>query len=95
MAGAETEKQAGLYPFDPLESYVEDPALWADLPLEVLVRFSCVPIRRFDDRTTMAFAAPCDLQRVDEAEFFLSRPLEPILAPPGSSPADSQAPSQR
>jgi type IV pilus assembly protein PilB len=68
-------------PFDPLDLPPEDAALWAEIPLELLVRFSCVPVGREDGRLVVAFGGLDDLARVDEAEFHLGRPIEPVVAP--------------
>ena len=81
MSQAEAARTDGLFPFDSLEAFVEEPALWAELHLETLIRLSCVPTGRAGDRVILAFASPIDLLRVDEAEFFLSRPVEAVEAP--------------
>jgi len=68
-------------PFEPLDSPSDDPALWAETPLELLVRFACVPVGREGGRLLLAFGGLDDLTRVDEAEFHLGRPIEPVVAP--------------
>jgi type IV pilus assembly protein PilB len=68
-------------PSEPLSSPPDDPALWAEVPLELLVRYGCVPVRRAGGRIVLAFGALDDETRVDELEFLLERPIEPVLAP--------------
>jgi type IV pilus assembly protein PilB len=51
------------------------------MPLELLVRFGCVPVGREDGRLMLAFGGLDDFARVDEAEFHLGRPIEPVVAP--------------
>ena len=73
---------AGLkYPFDPLEPLADDPQLWAEAPLELLVRFGCVPVGRKGRRLVLAFSSLEDPLKVDEIEFLLGRPIEAVLAP--------------
>jgi type II secretory ATPase GspE/PulE/Tfp pilus assembly ATPase PilB-like protein len=68
-------------PFDPLDTTPDDPALWAEAPLEILVRFTCVPVGREGRRLVLAFGGLETLERVDEAEFHLGRPIEAVVAP--------------
>src|SRR6185295_15357978 len=68
-------------PSEPLASPPDDPALWAEVPLELLVRYGCVPVRRAGGRIVLAFGALDDETRIDELEFLLERPIEPVLAP--------------
>src|SRR5512145_630312 len=68
-------------PLEPLERGPDDPTLWAEVPLELLVRYSCVPVRREGERIVLAFASLDDPTKVDELEFLLERPVEPVLAP--------------
>jgi type IV pilus assembly protein PilB len=68
-------------PYEPLDHAPDDPTLWAEAPLELLVRFGCVPLRREGGRLVLAFGDLDDLLRVDEAEFFLGRPIEAVVAP--------------
>jgi type II secretory ATPase GspE/PulE/Tfp pilus assembly ATPase PilB-like protein len=69
-------------PHEPLDEDPADPTLWAEVPLELLVRHSCVPVRREGGRIVLAFASLDDPATVDEIEFLLERPVEPVLAPP-------------
>jgi type IV pilus assembly protein PilB len=69
-------------PREPLESAPDDPTLWAEVPLELLVRFGCVPLRREGERIVLAFGALDDETKLDEIEFLLERPVEAVLAPP-------------
>jgi type IV pilus assembly protein PilB len=68
-------------PYEPLEDSPGDPSLWSEVPLELMVRFSCVPVRREARRLVLAFGGLDDLLRVDEAEFHLGRPIEAVVAP--------------
>jgi type IV pilus assembly protein PilB len=68
-------------PFEALERLPDDPALWEETPLELMVRFSCVPLRRSGARLVLAFGGLTDIQRVDEAEFHLGRPIDAVVAP--------------
>jgi type II secretory ATPase GspE/PulE/Tfp pilus assembly ATPase PilB-like protein len=68
-------------PLEPLDEDPADPTLWSDVPLELLVRYSCVPVRREGQRLVLAFAFLEDPTRVDELEFLLERPVEAVLAP--------------
>src|SRR5258708_39845418 len=68
-------------PFDPLETPPDDASLWAETPLELLVRFACVPVGREDGRLVLAFGGLDDLERVDDAEFHLGQPIEAVVAP--------------
>jgi type IV pilus assembly protein PilB len=70
-------------PFEPLEEPPSDAALWSEVPLEMLVRFSCVPLRREGARVVLAFGGLEDPARVDELEFLLERPVEARIAPAG------------
>ncbi len=67
-------------PFEPLDATPDD-ALWAEAPLELLVRYSCVPVRREGARLVLAFASLDDPGRVDELELLLERPVEAAVAP--------------
>ena len=40
------QAEAFRLPFEPLEHPVDDPSLWSEAPLELMVRYGCVPIRR-------------------------------------------------
>jgi type IV pilus assembly protein PilB len=68
-------------PYEPLESAPDDPTLWAEVPLELLVRYGCVPVRREGERIVLAFGALDDEAKLDEIEFLLERPVEAVLAP--------------
>jgi type II secretory ATPase GspE/PulE/Tfp pilus assembly ATPase PilB-like protein len=69
-------------PFEPLD-LTPEPSAWNEVPLALLVRYSCVPVRREGERVVLAFAALDDPTKVDELEFLLERPIEPSLAPRG------------
>ncbi|HEV7501542.1 MAG TPA: GspE/PulE family protein, partial [Vicinamibacteria bacterium] len=68
-------------PFHPLDVPNDDPDLWSETPLELLVRFACVPVGREGGRIVMAFGGLEDFTRADEAEFHLGQPIEPVVAP--------------
>ncbi len=68
-------------PFEPLEDAPDDPALWGEVPIDLLVRYGCVPVRWEGGRIVLAFAGLEDPQRIDELEFLLERPIEAALAP--------------
>jgi type IV pilus assembly protein PilB len=70
-----------ILPSEPLDSVADDPSLWSEVPLELMVRHSCVPIRREGGRLVLAFAAVDDIAKVDEVEFHLGRPIDAVLAP--------------
>jgi type IV pilus assembly protein PilB len=70
-----------LLPYEPLEGLPADPELWSEVPLELLVRYSCVPLRREGARIVLAFAGIEDPSRIDELEFLLERPVEAAVAP--------------
>jgi type II secretory ATPase GspE/PulE/Tfp pilus assembly ATPase PilB-like protein len=69
-------------PFEPLDAPLLDGSIWSEVPLELLVRYACVPVRREGRRIVLAFAALDDPGKIDELEFLLERPIEPVLAPP-------------
>jgi type II secretory ATPase GspE/PulE/Tfp pilus assembly ATPase PilB-like protein len=69
-------------PFEPLDTLADDPSLWEGLPLDVLARYGCIPVRLAGRRLVLAFGALDDIQRVDELEQQLGRPLDAVVAPP-------------
>src|SRR5512134_3460545 len=69
-------------PLEPLDTAPEDSTVWSEVPLELLVRYSCVPVRREGERIVLAFASLDDPVKIDEMEFLLARPIEAVLAPP-------------
>ena len=68
-------------PFEPLDPLPDDASVWAEVPLELMVKHRCVPVRREGGRLVLAFAALDDVLVVDEVEFHLGRPVEAVLAP--------------
>jgi len=40
--------------FDSLDRYPDDPGLWSQVPIELMVRFGCVPVDRAGGRSTRA-----------------------------------------
>jgi type II secretory ATPase GspE/PulE/Tfp pilus assembly ATPase PilB-like protein len=68
-------------PFEPLEGVLDDAELWSQVPLELMVRCSCVPVGREGKRLILAFGGLDDLLRIDEVEFQLGRPIEAVVAP--------------
>jgi len=75
-------KALGL-PFEPLDAIPADPDLWGEVPLDLLVRYSCVPVGREGQRIVLAFGALEDPTDLDELEFLLERPIEAVVAPAG------------
>jgi type II secretory ATPase GspE/PulE/Tfp pilus assembly ATPase PilB-like protein len=70
-------------PFDPLDRLPDDPSLWSEVPLELLVRWSGVPVRREAGCLVLAFADLPDASLLDEVEHVLARPVEAVIAPEG------------
>ena len=70
-------------PFDPLDRLPDDPQIWAEAPLELMVRFVCVPTGREGARLILAFGGLDDLLKIDEVEFHLGRPIDAVVAPRG------------
>jgi type II secretory ATPase GspE/PulE/Tfp pilus assembly ATPase PilB-like protein len=68
-------------PFDALDNGPDDPGLWSEVPLELLVRFGCVPVGREGRRLVIAFGGLDDLLKADEMEFLLDRPIDVVVAP--------------
>ncbi len=69
-------------PFEPLEAVPDNPALWDQVPLELMVRYGCVPIGLKGRRLVLAFGGLDDLLKIDEVEFQLARPIEALVSPP-------------
>jgi type IV pilus assembly protein PilB len=78
---ARRQAEAFHLPFDPLDQVADDPGLWADVPLELMVRYGCIPVGRAGARLVVAFGGLDDLLKVDELEFQLGRPVEAVVAP--------------
>jgi len=78
---ARRQAEALRFPFEPLDPPTDDPELWAEAPLELLVRFGCVPVARRGSRLVLAFGGLEDPLKVDEIEFLLGRPVEAVVAP--------------
>jgi type IV pilus assembly protein PilB len=72
-----------LLDYEPLDTAPTDPELWGEVPLELLVRYSCVPVGRASGRLVLAFGALEEPAQVDTMEFLLERPIEPVIAPAG------------
>ncbi len=70
-----------LLPFEALDEPPGDPTLWNEIPIDLLVRYSCVPLAREGCRIVLAFGDLEDPLRVDELEFLLERPIEAKVAP--------------
>jgi type IV pilus assembly protein PilB len=81
----QARRQADLLglPFDPLDRLSDDPRLWAEASLELMVRFVCVPTGREGSRLVIAFGGLEDLLKIDELEFHLGRPIDAAVAPRG------------
>jgi len=81
-AGRARERAEALgVPWNDLASPDPDPALWQEVPLEVLVRFGCVPVERRGEVLVLAFGGLEDEERVEDVEFHLGRPVEAQAAP--------------
>ena len=83
------------FPLEPLDDAPDDPTVWGEVPLELLVRYSCVPVRREGERIVLAFASLDDPAKIDELEFLLERPIEAVLAPADRVADAPQAPPRR
>ena len=70
-------------PYRAMDDLADDPTLWTEVPLEVLVRFGGVPAGRQDGSLVLAFAELLSLEVLDEIEFLLARPVEAVIAPEG------------
>ena len=62
-------------PFDPLDRVSDDPELWSAVPLELLVRWSGVPVGHENGALVLAFADLPGEERLDEIEYLLGRPI--------------------
>jgi type IV pilus assembly protein PilB len=80
LEAARKAAQAWHLPFEPLDT-PPDPELWAEVPLDVLARFRCVPVARQNGRLVLAFGGLEDPLRVDDVEFVLGRPIDARVAP--------------
>jgi len=69
------------FPWDDLATPSEDPRLWQEVPLELLVRFGCVPLDRRGEVLVLAFGGLEDEERVEDVEYHLGRPVEAVAAP--------------
>ena len=79
---ARRQAQRWSLPFVSLEGEPDDaPELWGEVPLEVLVRYTCVPVGRTHGRLVLAFGGLDDVQRIDEAEFLIGRAIDAVVAP--------------
>jgi len=78
---ASRQARSLLLPFEPLDSLPDDPSLWDGVPLELMVRHGCVPVRRDGGRLVLAFGGLEDVLEVDEVEFHLGRPIDAVVAP--------------
>jgi type II secretory ATPase GspE/PulE/Tfp pilus assembly ATPase PilB-like protein len=68
-------------PFEALDHLPDDPSLWSEVPLEVLVRFGVIPVRREGRVLVLAFADLAETSRLDEIEYLLARPVAAVIAP--------------
>ncbi len=69
------------YPFELLDEPSDDPRLWSKVPLELLVRYSCVPVRMNGSRLLLAFSDLHEPERIDDLEYQLAQPIDAALAP--------------
>jgi type II secretory ATPase GspE/PulE/Tfp pilus assembly ATPase PilB-like protein len=77
---AQRNAQALRLPFVAIDHDGAESSLWDGLPIETLVRFSCVPSARVGGRLVLAFAPPLTLERISEVEFALGRPIDAVVA---------------
>jgi type II secretory ATPase GspE/PulE/Tfp pilus assembly ATPase PilB-like protein len=80
---ARLQAEALLLPFEPLDRIPDDPDLWNAVPLEMLVRFGCVPLGIEGARLVLAFGGLEDPLKIDELEYLLARPIEAVVSPRG------------
>jgi type IV pilus assembly protein PilB len=78
---ARQRAQALGLPFAPLDELPRDPGLWSDVPLELMVRYGCIPVAQEGARLVLAFGGLTDLLKVDELEFLLGRPIDAVVSP--------------
>jgi len=78
---AEARAQAFRLPFDPLDRVPDDVQLWSEVPLELMVRYGCIPVGRAGGRLVVAFGGLEDPLKVDEVEYHLARPIDAVVAP--------------
>ncbi len=69
------------YPFESLDTPSDDPRLWSKVPLELLVRYSCVPVRMNGSRLLLAFSNLDDPGQIDDLEYQLGQPIDAAIAP--------------
>ncbi len=67
--------------FDDLESFSDDASLWQEVPLDLMARFSCIPVGHARGRLVLAFGGLDEIARVDEVECLLGRPIDAVVAP--------------
>ena len=82
---AEAQQQADALdlPFEALASPPVDAELWGQMPVDLMVRHACLPLRWAGSRLVVAFGGLPDIMRVDEVEFLLGKPIDPVVAPAG------------
>jgi type IV pilus assembly protein PilB len=78
---ARKQAEAWRLPYEPLAKDADDPDLWAEVPLELMARFGCVPVARAGARLVIAFGDLPDIHKVDDLEFLLGRPIDAVVAP--------------
>jgi type II secretory ATPase GspE/PulE/Tfp pilus assembly ATPase PilB-like protein len=78
---ARRQAAAWRLPYEPLAREADDAGLWAEVPLDLMARFSCAPVARSGRRLVIAFGDLPDLHRIDDLEFLLGRPIDAVVAP--------------
>ena len=78
--GEQTADPRG-YPFESLDAPSDDPRLWSKVPLELLVRYSCVPVRMNGSRLLLAFSNLDDPGQIDDLEYQLGQPIDAAIVP--------------
>jgi type IV pilus assembly protein PilB len=78
---ARRQAEALRLPFEPLDDAPDDGSLWAEAPIELMVRYGSIPVGRDGNRLILAFGGLDDLLKIDELEFQLGRPIDAVVAP--------------
>jgi len=68
-------------PFESLRAHSDDVTLWKSVPLELMVRFSFIPIGLARGRLVLAFGGLENMERIDDVEYHLQRPIDAVVAP--------------
>jgi type IV pilus assembly protein PilB len=69
------------YPFADLSFYQEDVGLWQQVPMDLIMRYRFVPLRRDGGVLAIAVSNPAEYLEIDDLELALGRPLAVEVAP--------------